>query len=254
MAASLRQAAPVLEVRDLRKSFTIHALGRHVEALAGVDLVVRAGEHVALVGPSGAGKSTLLKCVWRSCRPTSGAVWLRRADGTVVDLAVAEDRQVAELRGEELGYVSQLLRSEQRPSVVDVVRRAAIRRGVEANEASRVAEAALQRVALDRELWDTHPVLLSGGERQRVNLAVGTVVPPAMLLLDEPVASLDARNREAVLGLIQDLAGAGVAVLSVFHDLDAVRALATRVVVLEGGRVANEGPPERVLASLVVPS
>jgi ABC-type glutathione transport system ATPase component len=151
MAASLRQAAPVLEVRDLRKSFTIHALGRHVEDLAGVDLVVRAGEHVALVGPSGAGKSTLLKCVWRSCRPTSGAVWLRRADGTVVDLAVAEDRQVAELRGEELGYVSQLLRSEQRPSVVDVVRRAAIRRGVEANEASRVAEAALQVAVQARE-------------------------------------------------------------------------------------------------------
>ncbi len=254
MVAALVEAAPVLEVRNLCKRFTIHALGRQVEALAGVDLALFAGEHVALVGPSGAGKSTLLKCIWRSCRPCSGSVWLRRADGTRVDLAAVDDRQMAELRGEELGYVSQFLRAERRRSVGDLLRRAALRRGFVAEDAARLAEAALERVALDPALWGTYPVLLSGGEQQRVNLAVGTLLPPALLLLDEPVASLDARSRDAVLGLIRDLGGSGVAVLSVFHDLKAVRTLATRVVVLEGGRVVDEGPPGRVLAELAVRS
>jgi alpha-D-ribose 1-methylphosphonate 5-triphosphate synthase subunit PhnL len=89
--------------------------------------------------------------------------------------------------------------------------------------------------------------VLSGGEQQRVNLAAGTLCPPRLLLLDEPVAALDSGHRETVLQLIRSLGRAGVSVLSVFHDLDAVRALADRVVVMRDGQVAAEGTPGQVL-------
>lgn len=244
----------VLEVRELRKEYYVHAIDRRVEALRGVNLTIGAGEHVALIGTSGAGKSTLLKTVWRSARPTSGEVLLRCSDGNQIDLATADDRLIAGLRGQEIAYVSQFLRAEARRSVLEVVSRAARRRGLEPDEAEKTADAALRRVDLAPELWDTHPVVLSGGEQQRVNLAAGTLLPPGLMLLDEPAASLDARNRRAVLDLIAGLCEAGVAVLSVFHDLDAVRRLATRVVVLERGQVVDDGKPDEILDSAAVAS
>jgi alpha-D-ribose 1-methylphosphonate 5-triphosphate synthase subunit PhnL len=91
--------------------------------------------------------------------------------------------------------------------------------------------------------------VLSGGEQQRVNLAAGTLCPPRLLLLDEPVASLDARNRDSVLDLVVRLTAQGVAVLSVFHDLEAVRVLATRVILLRDGQVVADGEPAAVLQS-----
>lgn len=97
-----------------------------------------------------------------------------------------------------------------------------------------------------------HTTVLSGGQKQRVNLAAGTISPPRLLLLDEPVSALDPVNREAVLAMIADLTGAGVAVLSVFHDLDAIERLATRVVVLEDGLVAAGGAPADVLRNSAV--
>jgi alpha-D-ribose 1-methylphosphonate 5-triphosphate synthase subunit PhnL len=240
---------PVLEVRGLRKQFVMHAINRVVPALRGVDLHVADGEHVAVVGPSGAGKSTLLKCVWRSCLPSAGEIWLRRGDARRTDLASADDRVVVEVRRDDLAYVSQFLRPDCRRPVLDVVGRAAIRRGLQPAGAAAAAAAALRRVGLAEELWGTQPVVLSGGEQQRVNLAAGTLCPPRLLLLDEPVAALDAANRETAFRLIRELSRAGVSVLSVFHDLDAVRALADRVVVLADGQVVADGTPAQTLGT-----
>ncbi len=234
----------VLEVRGLRKQFVMHAIGRLVPALCGVDLSVARGEHVALVGQSGAGKSTLLKCVWRSCLPSAGEIRLRRRDASVTDLASADDRAIIDVRRDDLAYVSQFLRPDGRRTVLEVVGRAAIRHGLEPAAAT---AAALRRVGLAEELWGTQPVVLSGGEQQRVNLAAGTLHAPRLLLLDEPVAALDSAHRDTVFGIIRELGRAGVSVLSVFHDLEAVRALADRVVVLRDGQVVAEGTPGQVL-------
>jgi alpha-D-ribose 1-methylphosphonate 5-triphosphate synthase subunit PhnL len=237
----------ILEVRGLHKQFVMHAIGRLVPALRGIDLTVGRGEHVALVGRSGAGKSTLLKCVWRSCLPSAGEIWLRRRDSMRTDLASADDRVIIEVRKDDLAYVSQFLRPDARRTVLESVGRAAIRRGLEPAGAAAAAAAALRRLGLAEELWGTQPVVLSGGEQQRVNLAAGTLCPPRLLLLDEPVAALDSGHRETVFRLIRELSLAGVSVLSVFHDTDAVRALADRVVVLRDGQVVAEGPPGRTL-------
>jgi alpha-D-ribose 1-methylphosphonate 5-triphosphate synthase subunit PhnL len=237
-----------LEVSELTKSFTLHNLGgRTIRGLNGVSLQVGAGEHVALAGTSGAGKSTLLKCVFRTYLPTSGSIAFRDGEGNRHELLSLSDSELSNLREREIGYVSQFLRAEPRRTTLDVVIRAGRTRGMSASEASDAAALALREVNIDESVWQSYPSVLSGGEKQRVNLAAGTIAPPLLLLLDEPVSALDPQNREAVLRRIGGLSASGVAVLAVFHDLDAIRLLADRVVVLADGRVVDEGKPTDLL-------
>jgi len=238
---------PVLAIRNLTKTFTLHTIdGRTVSSLRGVDLDVSAGEHVALAGPSGAGKSSLLRCVHRSYLPDTGTVTLRTGTGPV-ELTALADRAMARLRGRELGFVSQFLSAPPRTGPLDVVAAAARRRGLSRTEAVDAAGDTLRGLALDEPLWDVDCGVLSGGERQRVNLAAGTVRPPRLLLLDEPVSALDPANRERALSLVESLTAQGVAVLAVFHDPDALRRLATRVVQLAEGRIVRQGTVAEVL-------
>lgn len=239
----------VLSVRDLRKTFTLHTIdGRTVTSLHGVDLDVAAGEHVALAGPSGAGKSSLLRCVHRSYLPDSGTVTLGTDDGRV-ELTTLPDREMARIRGRELGYVSQFLSAPPRTGPMEVVAASGRRRGLGRSDARDAAAESLRRLALDETLWDVDCSVLSGGERQRVNIAAGTVHPPRLLLLDEPVSALDPINRERALDLIASLSAQGVAVLAVFHDLDAMRRLASRVIRFSDGRIAQQGSATEVLGA-----
>lgn len=242
---------PVLRVCGLHKQFVLHNIdGRMVVALHGVDLDVFGGEHVAIAGSSGAGKSSLLRCIYRTYLPTTGSVALRLSDGRNVTLTGLGDRAMDRLRGRELGYVSQFLRAEPRRGALDIVARAGVHRGMAWDDAREAAAVSLRRLNIDEALWDVYATVLSGGEKQRVNLAAGTISPPRLLLLDEPVSALDPANREAALDLIADLTDHGVAVLAVFHDLDAMARLATRVVLMRDGRIADQGPPETVLGQL----
>ena len=246
----LDDGAAVLSVRGLHKHFVLHNVdGRRVEGLNGIDLDVRAGEHIALAGSSGAGKSTLLKCIYRTYLPSAGTVTLRSPDGPV-ELTGLADAKLAAIRGREFGYVSQFLRAEPRRGALDIVARAGIARGMDRDTATEAAAISLRRLHLDESLWDVFASVLSGGEKQRVNLAAGTISPPQLLLLDEPVSALDPANREAALALIADLTATGVAVLAVFHDLDAMDRLASRVVVMRSGRIIESGPPDQVLHHL----
>lgn len=243
--------ALVLEVRSLTKTFTLHTIdGRQVEGLRGIDLEVHAGEHVALAGSSGAGKSSLLKCIHRTYVPSTGSVHLRRRDGRRVELTTLSDRQLHKLRGDELSYVSQFLRAGPRCSTLDLVTRAGMRRGMDRASAVDAAAHALRRLGLGEDLWPVHATVLSGGEKQRVNLAATVIQPPRLLLLDEPVSALDPANREAALALIGELTERGVTVLGVFHDLDAMRQLATRVVLMQAGRIVADGEPAIILDEL----
>lgn len=239
---------PVLSIRALQKSFTLHTIdGRTVHSLHGIDLDVHAGEHVTLAGPSGAGKSSLLRCINRTYLPDSGAVQLSTGTGEQWELTELSDRAMARIRGREFGYVSQFLNAPPRSSPLQFVSGTALRRGLERDKARDAAEDALRRLNLDETLWDVDCSVLSGGERQRINLAAGTVRPPRLLLLDEPVSALDPANRETALDLIATLTAQGVAVLAVFHDSDAMRRLASRVVLMRNGRIAADGAPSEIL-------
>lgn len=241
---------PVLSVRGLHKSFVLHAVsGRRVVSLRGVDLDVGAGEHVALAGASGAGKSSLLRCVHRTYLPDAGTITLGGIGVEPVELTTLPDRAMARLRGREVGYVAQFLAAPPRTGPLAVVAASARRRGLDREPAREAAVVALRSLGLDEALWDIDCGVLSGGERQRVNLAAGTVAPPRLLLLDEPVSALDPANRERAIELVASLAAAGVAVLAVFHDADVMRRLATRVLALADGRVVAEGSPADVLGA-----
>lgn len=238
---------PVLSIRALRKSFTLHTIdGRTVHSLHGVDLDVHAGEHVALAGPSGAGKSSLLRCVNRTYLADAGSITLRTGAGDV-ELTELGDRPMARLRGREFGYVSQFLAAPPRSGPMAVVSATARRRGLDRSAAQDAAAEALRRLNLEEALWDIDCSVLSGGERQRVNLAAGTVRPPRLLLLDEPVSALDPANRAAALDLVAGLSAQGVAVLAVFHDAPAMHRLASRVVLMRDGLITAEGTPAELL-------
>ncbi|MFN8848411.1 MAG: phosphonate C-P lyase system protein PhnL, partial [Inhella sp.] len=207
--------SPVLDVRSLRKTFTLHLReGLQLPVLQGVSLSVGRGECLALVGPSGQGKSTLMKCLYGSYGAQGGQILVRTADGAVLDLVTATPQQVLALRRQALAYVSQFLRVLPRVSALDVVADRAIAAG-EADEQrarDRAAEL-LARLNLPRGLWGLPPATFSGGEQQRVNIARGFIAPAELLLLDEPTASLDALNRRVVVQLIQEAQARGTAIV-----------------------------------------
>jgi alpha-D-ribose 1-methylphosphonate 5-triphosphate synthase subunit PhnL len=204
----------MIEIRDLNKSFTLHNQGGAViPVMAGAHLDVAPGECVALTGASGAGKSTLMRMIYGNYLAASGSLWVGG-----VDVATALPRDILRLRRETLGYVSQFLRVVPRVPTVRVVADPLLALGVAEDAALARAEALLALLNIPERLWSLSPTTFSGGEQQRVNIARGFAHPYPALLLDEPTASLDAKNREVVLGLIEAAKARGAAIVGIFHD------------------------------------
>lgn len=209
----------MIDIENLSKSFTLHNQGGTViPVMAGAHLRVRPGECVALTGQSGAGKSTLMRMIWGNYLAASGAI---RVGG--LDVARATPRQIIALRRDTLGYVSQFLRVVPRVPTVRVVAEPLLALGRPEDEALARAGALLALLNIPERLWALSPTTFSGGEQQRVNIARGFAHPYPALLLDEPTASLDAKNREVVLGLIEAAKMRGAAIVGIFHD-EAARA------------------------------
>jgi len=219
----------MIEATGLSKTFVLHTQGQaRIPVFADLGFSARAGECVALAGRSGAGKSTLLRALYANYRPQAGAIRVRHRDA-VVDLATAPPRAVLDVRRYTLGYVSQFLRVVPRVSTLSIVTAAARRAGLTPEQAQERAAPLLHRLNLPTRLWDLAPGTFSGGEQQRVNIARTFVVDYPILLLDEPTASLDARNREAVIGLIHDAKARGAAIVGIFHDHEVRDAVCDRL-------------------------
>jgi alpha-D-ribose 1-methylphosphonate 5-triphosphate synthase subunit PhnL len=220
----------VLELRDAKKSFTMHLQGGlRLPVVAGVDFSVAAGQCLVLAGPSGAGKSSILKMIFGNYRCDSGQVLVRHGD-MVTDVAGAQPRQILGLRRTVMGYVSQFLRAVPRVAALDVVAEPLIDEPESRAEAHAKAVALLHRLAIPERLWQVPPVTFSGGEQQRVNIARGFLPERPLLLLDEPTASLDAANRATVVELIAEKKRRGAAIVAIVHDEDVRRAIADIVI------------------------
>ena len=218
-----------LIVSEVAKSFTMHLRGGLVlPVVANVSFAVAAGECVVLGGPSGIGKSSILKMLYGNYAVDQGQILVNHG-GRIVDIASADPRTVLEVRRGTLGYVSQFLRTVPRVSTLDVVAEPLVGRGVQADEARERASELLSRLNLPRDLWQLPPSTFSGGEQQRVNIARGFITDHAVLLLDEPTASLDAANRAVVVSMIRAKKEAGVALLGIFHDEEVREAVADRI-------------------------
>jgi alpha-D-ribose 1-methylphosphonate 5-triphosphate synthase subunit PhnL len=224
---------PLLTVEHVSKTFTIHLRGgQRLPVLSALSFTVLPGECVVLGGASGAGKSSVLKMVYGSYGVDEGRILLRRGAGEI-DLATASPRAVLAARRDTMGYVSQFLRAVPRVPALDVVAEPLRERGTETGAARERAGELLARLGIPERLWSLPPATFSGGEQQRVNIARGFIAERPLLLLDEPTASLDARNREVVVELIREKLAAGTGILAIFHDVDVRDALADRVIDVE---------------------
>ena len=218
-----------LRAEGLGKTFTLHLQGGvSLPVLRGLDLEVAAGECVALAGPSGAGKSTLMRCLYGNYGAEAGRILLRHR-GAVADLVTADPRLMREIRRDTLGHVSQFLRVIPRVPAIEIVAEPLIARGLPRDAALMRAEALLARLNLPARLHNLPPATFSGGEQQRVNLARGFAPDYPILLLDEPTASLDAANREVVIGLIAEAKARGAAIIGIFHDAEVRGRVADRL-------------------------
>lgn len=214
----------MIELQNVSKTFTLHNQGAAIiDVLSSVSFSVAPGECVALTGASGSGKSTLMRMIYGNYLAAGGSI---RVDG--LDIVTAEPRQIIRLRREVLGYVSQFLRVVPRVPTRDVVAEPMRAVGVPAKDADARACGLLERLNIPQRLWELSPTTFSGGEQQRVNIARGFAHPYPALLLDEPTASLDARNREVVLTLIEEARENGAAIVGIFHDEGARARVASR--------------------------
>ena len=220
----------VLSIRDLHK---IYPGGVH--AVRGVSFDVSKGESVAVIGSSGSGKSTVLRCINRLIEPTEGAIELR---GEQINTPGAN---VNEVRS-RIGMVFQSFELFSHLKVLDNVTLGLRHvRGMSKSEAEAVALEVLERVDM-LERSEAYPGNLSGGQKQRVAIARALAMKPEVILFDEPTSGLDPELIGSVLETIRGLADEGMTMVIVTHEINFARDVADRIVYLDKGKVAEEGP------------
>ena len=219
-AITLDPTRHVLDVDDVR-----HRYGGTV-ALDGVSLEVAAGECVALLGPNGAGKTTLVRSIVGLLKPDAGRIAV--AGGDPANPAVRRNLGVVQ---QEVGFPKTL-------TVHDVVMGAAARAGVPRD----AGRSALREMGLE-DLGDRRASALSGGQQQRLQLAMGLVADPVLLVLDEPTVGLDVEARASFWSAIRRRRDSGAGVLLTTHIVDEAGAVADRIVVIDRGSIVVEGSP-----------
>ncbi|OII61359.1 ABC transporter [Streptomyces sp. CC53] len=227
---------PEVEIRGLRKAFG------GTEVLRGIDLEVARGEVVCVIGPSGSGKSTLLRCVNLLEEPTAGRVVVGGTEVTDPEVDIDAVRR-------RIGMVFQQFNLFPHVTVEEnltLPQRRVLRRGKA--EATRVAREHLESVGLaDRA--GAYPAQLSGGQQQRVAIARALAMGPEVMLFDEPTSALDPELVGEVLAVMRGLAGQGMTMMVVTHEMGFAREVADRVVFMDGGLVVEEGPAEQVVGA-----
>jgi octopine/nopaline transport system ATP-binding protein len=236
---------PVVRVVDLHKSFG------SLEVLKGVSFEVRRGDVVSIIGASGSGKSTLLRCINHLETPTAGEVWVMgRPMGFRVD---ADGRRRAESMTQinrvrmDVAMVFQQFNLWPHMTVLGNVVEAPIRvRGMSPAEAGELAMSYLRKVDLV-EKRDQYPARLSGGQQQRVAIARALAMQPKVMLFDEPTSALDPELIGEVLDVMKKLAGEGMTMLVVTHEMGFAREASDRILFLHNGLIEEDGPPADVL-------
>jgi polar amino acid transport system ATP-binding protein len=239
-------ADPLVQVRGLKKSFGT------TEVLKGIDLDVHKGDVVGLIGASGSGKTTLLRCINLLETYDAGSI---RVDGVEIGFREAGgarrrrgERELAPIRA-DIGMVFQLFNLFPHLSAIENVMLGLRKvRRVPKAEARRRAEQWLVRVGLGDKLHSL-PIELSGGQQQRVGIARAVAMGPKVLLLDEITSALDPELVGEVLGVVRELAREGITMILVTHEMAFARDVGSRIVFMDGGRVALAGTPEEVLGN-----
>ena len=226
-------SATALRIEGLHKSFG------SLPVLRGIDLAVVEHEVVCLIGASGSGKSTLLRCINLLEEIDAGRIYVAAQEITAPKVDVDRIRR-------DIGIVFQAFNLFPHMRVVDNVALAPRRvLGRPAAQAEAEAMALLERFGLADKARD-YPDRLSGGQQQRVAIVRALAMEPRLLLLDEITSALDPELVAEVLDVIRDLAAGGMTMLIATHEMGFARDIANRVCFLDGGRILEEGTPDRI--------
>ena len=227
----------MLSVRGLSKRFD------DKQVLDGVSFSVDKGETLVITGPSGSGKSTALRCINRLVEPDSGTILV----GGLPICELDSDELVEARR--KIGFVFQRFNLIERLTALENVALPLLARGVPKDDALIKAASALERVGLTADASKL-PSEMSGGQQQRVGIARALVGDPEVMLWDEPTASLDPILAGEILDLMRELACEhGKTMVMVTHEVRFALEVADRVVLLESGRVVEQGTPQEVFLS-----
>ncbi|WP_283193530.1 amino acid ABC transporter ATP-binding protein [Rhizobium sp. AN80A] len=224
---------PLISIRGLTKAYGLFTV------LHGIDLDVAEGEVVCVIGPSGSGKSTLIRCInhLEAFQPDSSI--------TVDGIRVAPGPALAQVRA-EVGMVFQSFNLFPHMTVLRNVMIAPMRvRKTPEAEAERKARELLARVGISEQAGK-FPGQLSGGQQQRVAIARALAMEPRVLLFDEPTSALDPEMVGEVLDVMRKLAGTGVTMVIVTHEMGFARQVADRVIFMDGGRLVEAGTPSDI--------
>ena len=223
-------AETILSVEDLEKTYV-----GGVHAVRGISFEVMEGQSLAIIGSSGSGKSTVLRCINRLIEPTKGIVRLR---GEQINTPAADINDVRS----RIGMVFQSFELFAHLKVIDNVTLGLIHvRNMGKEDAEVQAKSVLERVDM-LERVDAYPGNLSGGQKQRVAIARALAMKPEVMLFDEPTSALDPELIGSVLETIRGLADEGMTMVVVTHEIGFARDVADRVMYMDEGLVAEEGP------------
>ena len=222
-----------IEIRNLHKRFGSFT------ALHGIDLDIAEGEVVCVIGPSGSGKSTLIRCI-NLLEPFETVSRI-----TVGGTTVERGHNLEKVRA-DVGMVFQSFNLFPHLTVLRNVMLAPMRvRGSSPDAAEKRARELLQRVGIGEQA-DKYPGKLSGGQQQRVAIARALAMDPKVMLFDEPTSALDPEMVGEVLDVMKSLAGTGVTMVVVTHEMGFARQVADRVIFMDGGRIIESGTPAQI--------
>ena len=224
----------LIRVEGLEKHF-----GDSIHALNGVNAEIRKGEVVVVIGPSGSGKSTFLRCLNLLEMPSAGRITFEGVDITDPKVNINRHRQ-------KMGMVFQHFNLFPNMTVLKNMTVAPVKLGRKSREAAEAqAKQLLERVGLaDRA--EAYPGQLSGGQKQRIAIVRALCMEPDVMLFDEPTSALDPEMVGEVLDVMKQLAREGMTMVVVTHEMGFAREVGDRVIFMDGGRIIEEGTPEKV--------
>jgi ABC-type polar amino acid transport system ATPase subunit len=231
-----------IAAKGVSKRFAAH------EVLTRVSLAVAEREVVCVIGPSGSGKTTLLRCLALLEEPSEGEVTM---DGTLISTPKpdAQVRRAARAVRPDIGMVFQHFNLWPHMSVLENIIEAPMRvKGMARSDAVAVAEQLLAKVGL-ADKRNAYPARLSGGQQQRVAIARALAMSPKVLLFDEPTSALDPELRREVLVVMRGLAGEGMTMMVVTHEMNFARNVGTRVAFMDRGEIVEEAAPAQFFSA-----
>lgn len=226
----------MIKVNNLHKSFG------ELEILKGINEHIKPGEKVVIIGPSGSGKSTFLRCLNLLETPTDGEIYIDD------ELITAPKVDVNRIR-QKMGMVFQQFNLFPHLTILQNITLAPMKlKKMPKDEAEELAKSLLNKVGLIDKI-SAYPAQLSGGQQQRIAIARALAMEPEIMLFDEPTSALDPEMVGEVLGVMKDLANAGMTMVVVTHEMGFAREVASRVVFMDQGVIVEQGKPEELFAN-----